>query len=50
MLPASTVPVGDEAAAKKVLAFVEALEEHEDVSHAYANFDIPDTILASAAS
>lgn len=50
MLPSSTVPVGDEAAARKILAFMDALEEHEDVSHAYANFDIPDTILAAAAA
>ena len=46
MLPTSTVPVKDEATARKILAFVETLEEHEDVSHAYANFDIPDAILA----
>ena len=50
MIPDSTVPVRDEAAARKVLAFVEALEEHDDVNHAYANFDIPDEILAAAVS
>ncbi|MBI3616174.1 MAG: YebC/PmpR family DNA-binding transcriptional regulator [Candidatus Omnitrophica bacterium] len=49
MLPSSTVPVKDEAAARKILAFMESLEEHDDVSHAYANFDIPDAILAEAA-
>ena len=49
MLPASTVPIRDEATAKKVLAFLEALEDHDDVNHAYGNFDIPDEILASAA-
>lgn len=49
-LPASTVPVNDEATAKKILALMEGLEEHDDVSHAYANFDIPDSILALAAS
>ncbi len=49
MLPTSTVPVADEAAARKILAFMDALEEHDDVSHAYANFDIPDAILAEAA-
>ena len=49
MLPGSTVPVRDEETAKKVLGFVEALEEHEDVNHAFANFDIPDEILAAAA-
>ncbi len=49
MLPGSTVPVRDEESARKVLAFVEALEEHDDVNHAHANFDIPDEILAAAA-
>lgn len=49
MIPDSTVPVKDEGAARKVLSFVEALEEHDDVSHAHANFDIPDEILAAAA-
>ena len=49
MLPGSTVPVRDEESAKKVLGFVEALEDHDDVNHAYANFDIPDEILAAAA-
>ncbi len=50
MLPTSTVPVTDEAAARKILALMDSLEEHDDISHAYANFDIPDAILASTAS
>ncbi len=50
MLPSSTVPINDEASAKRILAFMDALEEHDDVSHAYANFEIPDTILAAAAA
>lgn len=49
MLPASTTPIRDEESARKVLNFVEALEDHDDVNHAYANFDIPDEILAAAA-
>lgn len=49
MLPASTTPIRDEESARKVLNFVEALEDHDDVSHAYANFDIPDEILSAAA-
>ena len=44
LLPKSTVKVvGDDA--KKVLDLVEGLEEHEDVQHVYANFDIPDELL-----
>ncbi len=48
MLPTSTVRV-DGSDAKQVLALVEALEEHDDVQHVYANFDIPDEILAQIA-
>ncbi len=44
LLPKSTVKVeGDDA--KKVLELVEALEDHEDVQHVYANFDIPDDLI-----
>lgn len=44
LLPKSTVKVAGEDA-KKVLDLVEGLEEHEDVQHVYANFDIPDDLL-----
>ena len=47
MLPSSTVRVEGEAA-KQVLSLVEALEEHDDIQQVYANFDIPDEILAQA--
>ena len=41
MLPSTTVRVvGNEA--KQVLELMESLEEHDDVQHVYANFDIPD--------
>ena len=44
LLPKSTVKVaGDDA--RKVLELVDALEEHEDVQHVYANFDIPDELI-----
>ena len=44
LIPKSTVRVeGDDA--KKVLKLVDALEEHEDVQHVYANFDIPDDLI-----
>ncbi len=43
-IPKTTVKViGDEA--KKVLDLVNSLEEHEDVQHVYANFDLPDDLL-----
>ena len=44
MLPKSTVRV-EAREAKQVLALMEALEDHDDVQRAYANFDIPDEIL-----
>ena len=47
--PRTTTPVrGPEA--KKVLNLVDALEELDDVQEVFANFDIPDEVLASAAS
>jgi len=48
MLPKNTVKL-DKEAAKKVLKLVDALEEYEDVQEVYANFDIPDEILAELA-
>lgn len=44
LLPKSTVKVTGEDV-KKVLDLVDALEEHEDVQHVYANFDIPDELI-----
>jgi len=41
MIPKNMVKLEDEKALK-VLKFVEALEEHDDVSEVYANFDISD--------
>lgn len=46
MLPKTTVAL-EGANAASVLKLVEELEEHDDVSHVYANFDIPDELLAS---
>jgi YebC/PmpR family DNA-binding regulatory protein len=46
MLPQSTIPV-DGSEAKKVLQMIEALEDLEDVQNVYANFDIPEEVMAS---
>ncbi len=48
-LPKTTVEL-DESDAKKVLNLVDALEELDDVQDVYANFDIPDDVLAAVAS
>jgi YebC/PmpR family DNA-binding regulatory protein len=46
LVPKNTVHLeGREA--EKILKFMEALDEQEDVQEAYANFDIPDEILES---
>jgi YebC/PmpR family DNA-binding regulatory protein len=49
MLPSTTVPLEDAASAKAVLRVLEALEDNDDVQNVYANFDIPDDVLAAAA-
>ena len=45
MQPTVTVPL-DGAQAKSVLALIDALEDHDDVQNVYANFDIPEEVLA----
>ncbi|NPA15267.1 MAG: YebC/PmpR family DNA-binding transcriptional regulator [Deferribacteres bacterium] len=44
-IPQNTVRVEGEKA-EKLLKLLEALEAHDDVQNAYANFDIPDEVLA----
>lgn len=44
-IPENTVPVG-ESDAPKVLKLIETLEDYDDVKDVYANFDIPEQILA----
>ncbi len=47
MVPQTTVRVDDIKQAQQVIKLMETLEDHDDVQHAYANFDIPDEILKS---
>jgi YebC/PmpR family DNA-binding regulatory protein len=49
MVPTTTVEVSSESEAKKVLRLVEALDDHDDVQNVYANFDIPDAVMAAYA-
>jgi len=46
MVPQTMVAIEDENTARKVISLMEALEDHEDVQNAYANFDIPDEVMA----
>jgi YebC/PmpR family DNA-binding regulatory protein len=47
MVPTSTIEVKDEREAKRVLRLIEALDDHDDVQNVYANFDIPDSVMAA---
>jgi YebC/PmpR family DNA-binding regulatory protein len=44
MVPKTTVRLEGKPA-QQVLRLVEALEDHDDVQQAYANFDVPDEVL-----
>lgn len=48
MVPKTTVPL-EGADARRIVKFIEALDEQEDVQEVYANFDIPDEALAEVA-
>ena len=50
MVAKTTVELGDEAAARKTLRLIDALEELDDVGEVYANFDIPERLLEAVAS
>ena len=45
MVPKTTIELGDESAARKILRLMDALEENDDVQEVYANFDIPERVL-----
>jgi transcriptional/translational regulatory protein YebC/TACO1 len=47
--PNSLVPL-DESTGKKVLGLIEALEEHDDVQAAFANYDIPEATMTKIAA
>ena len=48
MIPKNLVPVSV-ANARQVLTLIEALEDHDDVQHVYANCDIPDEVMKEVA-
>ncbi len=50
MQPVTPLVIDDPGEAQKVLKFMEALEDHEDVQKVYANFDIPNEVLAEIRS
>jgi YebC/PmpR family DNA-binding regulatory protein len=46
MVPQSTIDITDDHTAKRIISLMEAFEDHDDVQNTYANFDIPDEIVA----
>lgn len=44
MIPQNTVKLEGKKA-EQMLNLMEALEDHDDISHVYANFDIPDDVM-----
>ena len=50
MVPKTTIEVEDEAAARKVLRLMDALDDNDDVQDVYANFDIPERVLEAVAT
>lgn len=45
MIPTTTIKIAEKNTASSLLGLMDALEEHEDVQHVYANFDIPDHLM-----
>ena len=46
MKPVAPPVISDSQKAQRILRFMETLENHDDVQKIYANFDVPDEILA----
>lgn len=45
-VPTNSIPVGDVAKAQKILNLIEKIEEDDDVTDVYANFDFSDEVLS----
>jgi len=46
MLPSTSIQISDPETAARIIRLMEALDDHDDVQNVYANFDIPDELLA----
>jgi YebC/PmpR family DNA-binding regulatory protein len=47
LVPQNVIEVDEESEAKKILRLMDAIDDHDDVQNVYANFDIPEEILAA---
>jgi transcriptional/translational regulatory protein YebC/TACO1 len=45
-VPQNLIPVGDRPVAENLFKVIEALEDSDDVQTVYANFDMPDDLMA----
>lgn len=50
MVPQTTIAISEADVARKIIRLMEAIEDHDDVQNAYANFDIPPEIIAEVSS
>ena len=48
MVPSTTISVDDVSLARKLLTLMDGFDDHDDVQKVFANFDIPEDILAEA--
>jgi len=46
MIPQNAVSITNKEVARKIMDMMELFEDHDDVQNVYANFDIPDEIMA----
>jgi len=46
MIPQNSIPITNAESARKIFSLMDELEEHDDIQNVYANFDIPDDIIA----
>jgi YebC/PmpR family DNA-binding regulatory protein len=46
MIPTNEIPVNDAETARKIIGLMDEFEDCEDVQNAYANFNIPEDIIA----
>lgn len=49
MVPQNTVAVSEADTARKIVNLMEALDDHDDVQNAFANFDITEEVMAKLA-
>ncbi len=47
LVPQNAIPVTEQSDATKILRLMDAIDDHDDVQNVFANFDIPDELLAA---